>query len=142
MVPPTTIDIASHSNAILIVRKAGTRLKADTHQMRAAPQVFAAIFSPNSSEGRKLSYETPNEVILEEDDGTAMETICRVIHYKSKSAAETSQAWTLLAIAELVEIYLMHDACVLEVHGVNVGVSSWCYYLFLTLEFTHHSTLQ
>lgn len=108
----TIINIADRGDVILVVGGDDkvSKLKVDSHMLQAASEPFKVMFGPNFQEGRVLSYDDPKEISLGDDDADAMETICWIIHLKSKLAMKELSGHKILKIAKTIDKYLFHDA--------------------------------
>lgn len=78
------IEVASDGDVIFSFPSDRTHLVVRVHStvLRHASQPFRAMFGPRFSEGRDLSLNNPEVMMLPDDDSAATATICRVLHYQ------------------------------------------------------------
>jgi hypothetical protein len=69
-------DISPDGDVILVAGPRKAQLRIQSQCLRCASRVFGAMFKPDWIEGQGLSKESPQEVLLEEDDADALRTIC------------------------------------------------------------------
>lgn len=63
------------------------------------------MFRSDWSEGQGLSWESPNEVQLDEDDADALRTICYVIHHRNDAVPRVITPLEVLQIAIAADKY-------------------------------------
>lgn len=108
----TVIDIADPGDLILKLGQGNdvVRIKVNSHILRAASRPFKVMLGPQFAEGKGLSFEEPKEIPLTDDDPDAMQTICQILHLKNHAVTEHPTSHTILAIAQAVDKYLLHEA--------------------------------
>ncbi|KAK0725085.1 btb/poz-like protein [Lasiosphaeris hirsuta] len=99
------MDISPDGDVILVVGPQSARLRVHSRCLSSASKVFGAMFGPIWSEGRGLSQESPKEVRLEEDDATALRTICCVIHHRNDAVPKDISPPQVLQIAIAADKY-------------------------------------
>jgi len=104
--PVTGQDIAPDGDMVLVVgrEKARLMLRVQFQCLRAASKVFGSMFGPNWSEGQVLSPNCPREVPLDDDNASAMHTICLVLHHHAE-VPEVLTARELATIAVASDKY-------------------------------------
>lgn len=80
------VGISSTGDIILVVGPPDNkqlRLRVSSAILRSASKVFDTMFSPPWIEStRTLSFESPKDIPLPEDDPEAMKTLCYAIHHR------------------------------------------------------------
>lgn len=97
-------DIAPDGDVVLIVGPEKARLRVYSQCLRAASKVFNAMFGPDWSEGQGLSTCVPKEVALDEDNASALRTICLVLHHHA-DVPEVTSAKEIATIAVVSDKY-------------------------------------
>jgi hypothetical protein len=78
------IEIVSDGNCVLIVGQARVRIHANSRFLNDASEPFRAMFGPEWREGNDLRGRADLvEITLPEDDATAVQLLCAVIHHRN-----------------------------------------------------------
>lgn len=117
---PTAITIAKRHDVVLVVGQgdSASKLKVNSEILRQASPVFDALLGPNFAEGRGLSFTTPKEVNLPDDDPKSMQAICEILHFRKECVRADSTPAVILDLARLVDKYALHKA-------ISSVVNSW-----------------
>ncbi|KAK4620128.1 hypothetical protein CLAFUW4_10891 [Fulvia fulva] len=88
-------DIAADGDVILIVGNDDDkrRIRVASSILSAASPVLKALLGPHFREGSQpRSSASPVEILMPDDDSTAMTYVCRLIHYKPVDERELEAA--------------------------------------------------
>ncbi|KAI8936706.1 hypothetical protein NX059_007098 [Plenodomus lindquistii] len=90
--PPT--DNVQGTDCIFLVGPDKVRISANSTLLSAVSKPFRTMFGPNWKEGNDLKTTTTStpEFPLPEDDATALQILCAVIHYRSDEVPENVPA--------------------------------------------------
>lgn len=107
------------SDCVLVVGPELVRVPAESRLLRAASKPFHAIFGSELREGHQMSNQIdPIEIMLPEDDATALKIICSVIHHQNDEIPEELPARVILAVAIAANKY----GCIRALHFAS---KSW-----------------
>lgn len=99
-------DIIPDSDCILVVGPEKIRIHANSLFLSAASGPFRAIFGPDWKEGHDLRHQADLvEIPLPEDDATAFQRLCAVLHHQNDSIPRKLPALAILSIAVLADKY-------------------------------------
>ncbi|KAF2093976.1 btb/poz-like protein [Rhizodiscina lignyota] len=104
------INISLDGDVILVVGPQHVRLRVHSQCLRCASKVFGAMFGPQWMEGEGISYKSPSEVLLLEDDAEALRTICRVIHHRNDDVPQFLTPKAVLQVAIVADKYDLNVA--------------------------------
>ncbi|KAF5697377.1 hypothetical protein FGLOB1_12804 [Fusarium globosum] len=100
------VEIVPDGDIILAVGSDKTKILVKSTLLRAASNPFSAMLGPNWKEGHDMRHHNgPFEIPLPEDNATAMEIICSVIHFQNDRIPQTLPASDVLAIAIAADKY-------------------------------------
>ncbi|CVL08701.1 uncharacterized protein FMAN_06860 [Fusarium mangiferae] len=103
---PQMVKIVPDGDIILVVGSDKTKLLIKSILLRAASKPFSAMLGPNWREGHDMRYHNgPFELPLPEDNATAMEIICSVIHFQNDKIPQILPASDVLAVAIAADKY-------------------------------------
>ncbi|KAK0723550.1 hypothetical protein B0T26DRAFT_706775 [Lasiosphaeria miniovina] len=97
--------IRGNGDLILVIGPEQVRLMVCSQVLRCASKVFDVMFGPHWSEGCDLSSTSPKEIPLEEDNASAMRTICCVLHHRNDMVSDEPTPDEILKIAIEVDKY-------------------------------------
>ncbi|KAK3073557.1 hypothetical protein LTR53_004750 [Teratosphaeriaceae sp. CCFEE 6253] len=103
-----TIIIDPSGDICLAVESGNTskELQLSSKIFSAASSVFQTIFKPNFWEGLEPhSHLYPTPISLPDDDGDALTTVCRIVHYRAHEALSSLAAEDLLQIGVICDKY-------------------------------------
>ncbi|KAF5567587.1 hypothetical protein FPHYL_3210 [Fusarium phyllophilum] len=100
------LDIVPDGDIILVVGPDKTKLRVKSMLLMAASKPFLAMLRLNWKEGHDMQQQNgPHEVSLPDDNATAMEIICAVIHFQNDKIPQTLPASDVLAVALAADKY-------------------------------------
>ncbi|PNP78640.1 hypothetical protein FNYG_07986 [Fusarium nygamai] len=100
------VDIVPDGDIILVVGPDKTKLRVKSMLLMAASKPFAAMLGPNWKEGHDMRQHSGSHgVLLPDDNATAMEIICSVIHFQNDKIPQTLPASDVLAVALAADKY-------------------------------------
>ncbi|KAH7247245.1 uncharacterized protein BKA55DRAFT_701558 [Fusarium redolens] len=99
-------EIVSDGNILLVVGPDKTRLRVKSMLLMAASNPFSTMLGPNWKEGHDMRHHHgPFEVSLPDDNATALEIICSIIHFQNDKVPRTLAAADVLAVAVAADKY-------------------------------------
>lgn len=115
----SSMKIADPDGDVILVigEKSPVSICASSKVLGLASPVFKAMFSPNFWEGTNLSSSNPRRISLPEDDPTAVEYLCFVLHFRCQDDKTISRE-EFEEVAVLCEKY----DCI---HAVSYWSKSW-----------------
>ncbi|KAF5712283.1 hypothetical protein FMUND_8557 [Fusarium mundagurra] len=100
------LEIVPDGDVILVVGPNKTKLRVKSMFLMAASKPFSAMLGPNWKEGHDMRcHDGPFELSLPEDDATAMDIICSVIHLQNDRIPQTLPARDILSVAIAADKY-------------------------------------
>ncbi|KAF5979466.1 hypothetical protein FCOIX_5294 [Fusarium coicis] len=100
------VDIVPDGDTILVVGPDKTKLRVKSKFLMAASKPFSAMLGPNWKEGHDIRQRGgSHEVSLPDDNATAMEIICSVIHFQNDKIPQTLPASDVLAVTLAADKY-------------------------------------
>jgi len=110
-------EIAPDGDIILVIGASQARLCVHSCLLKTASRVFKAMFGPHFSEGQKTDpNDSKKEVLLPEDDVSAMMTICAVIHHRNDVIPEELTSTAILQISIVADKY---DCIIALTHAIH-----------------------
>lgn len=106
------VDIFPDGDVILIVGSDKVKLRVHSVFLRTASKTFSAMFNPLWKEGDSLGQEGPLELPLPDDDASALQMICNLIHHQDKFVPQSLAPSEILKIAITADKY--HCVAVLK----------------------------
>lgn len=80
----TIVQIAADGDVILVVGPEQVKLRVYSLFLKAASKPFSAMLGPDWKEGHNmLDRDRPVELLLPEDNASALELICAIVHYRN-----------------------------------------------------------
>jgi hypothetical protein len=99
-------EIVSDGDILLVVGPDKTRLRVKSMLLMAASNPFSTMLGPNWKEGHDMRHHHgPFEVSLPDDNATALEMICSIIHFQNDKIPRTLAAADVLAVAVAADKY-------------------------------------
>ncbi|KAG8664557.1 uncharacterized protein FPOAC1_013338 [Fusarium poae] len=78
------VEIVSDGDILLVVGQGKTKLRVKSMLMKAISSPFSAMLGPNWKEGHDMRHhDGPYQLSLPDDNATALEIICSVIHFQN-----------------------------------------------------------
>lgn len=108
--PSTIVDIFPKGDVILVVGSEKVKLRVHSMFLKTTSRPFSAMFVLVWNEGNMLGRDEPTEIPLPEDDASALQTICAIIHHQNKLVPQTLTASDVLGIAIAADKYDCVDA--------------------------------
>ena len=108
--PSTIVDIFTKGDVILVVGSEKVKLRVNSMFLKTASRPFLAMFEPVWNKGNMLGRDESTEIPLPEDDASALQIICAIIHHQSKLLPQTLTASDVLGIAITADKYDCLDA--------------------------------
>jgi hypothetical protein len=103
---PSPIRIAPDGDCVLVVGPEMVRIPANSQCLSTASEPFCAMFRPEWREGHDIRNRVkPVDVPLPEDDATALQLLCAVIHHRNDMVPDRLPIHTVLSIAVTAEKY-------------------------------------
>ncbi|KAF5579818.1 btb poz domain-containing protein [Fusarium pseudocircinatum] len=100
------VEIVPDGDIILVVGPDKTKLRVKSMLLMAASKPFSVMLGPNWKEGHDMRHRNgPFELLLPDDDATALEIICSVIHFQNDRIQQTLPASDVLAVAIAADKY-------------------------------------
>ncbi|KAF5584300.1 hypothetical protein FPANT_7903 [Fusarium pseudoanthophilum] len=100
------VDIVPDGDIILVVGPDKAKLRVKSMLLMAASKPFSAMLGPNWKGGHDMrQHGGSHEVLLPDDNATAMRIICSVIHFQNDKIPETLPASDVLAVALAADKY-------------------------------------
>ena len=100
------IEIVPDANCVLVVGPEMVRIPASSRFLSAASEPFRAIFGAETSEGSDLRGRVDLvEITLPEDDATAVQLLCALIHHRNDMIPNNLPIHTVLSIAVTADKY-------------------------------------
>lgn len=98
----TTLD----GDCVLVVGPEMVRISANSQFLSAASEPFRAMFKQEWREGYDMkSRAEPVDILLPEDDATALQILCAVIHHQNDRIPDRLPIHTVLSIAVTADKY-------------------------------------
>lgn len=108
------VNIATTGDIILIVGSEKLHLRVQSLILKAASEYLCTLLRPNREEGHaSLGLGLPIEVVLPEDDPTALRCICAILHHQIKLVPHTMDTRDVLRVAIAADKYGLVDALTL-----------------------------
>ena len=106
------IKLTERPDLVLVLHEDTThiRIGVDSSQLKHASKVFATMLGPNFYEGQDISRDSPRDLVLPEDNASAMKIICQVLHHKCSEATCDISPSLIKEIAVLGNKYGMEVA--------------------------------
>ncbi|KAK4542583.1 hypothetical protein LTR36_006631 [Oleoguttula mirabilis] len=113
MASPELINVAANGDVVLVfgdelAPSLCIHIRVSSAVLSIGSSVFKAMLSPNFKEGLELAFSSaPIEIPLPDDDATAMEVLCNVLHHRNDTVpvAASLTASRLLQIAQASDKY-------------------------------------
>lgn len=100
------VEIVPDGDIILVVGSDKKKLLVKSVLLMAVSKPFSVMLGPNWKEGHDMRYHNgPFELTLPEDNATAMEIICSVIHFQNDRIPQILLASDVLAVAIAADKY-------------------------------------
>ncbi|KAF5674644.1 hypothetical protein FCIRC_7709 [Fusarium circinatum] len=100
------LEIVPDGDVILVVGPEKTKLLVKSPLLMAASKPFSIMLGPNWKEGHDMRHsDGPFELLLPDDDATALKIICSVIHFQNDKIPQTLPASDVLAVAIAADKY-------------------------------------
>ncbi|KAI1040025.1 hypothetical protein LB505_006030 [Fusarium chuoi] len=101
------VEIVPDGDIILVVGSDKKKLLVKSVLLMAVSKPFSVMLGPNWKEGHDMRYHHngPFELTLPEDNATAMEIICSVIHFQNDRIPQILLASDVLAVAIAADKY-------------------------------------
>ncbi|KAF4439126.1 btb poz [Fusarium acutatum] len=100
------VDIAPDGDILLAIGPDKIKLRVKSMLLMAASKPFSAMLGPNWKEGHDMRHhDGPLEILLPDDDATALEIICLVVHHQNDRVPQSLAAGDMLAIAVTADKY-------------------------------------
>ena len=107
----TILNIADDGDIILVTGPEQIKLRVYSLFLKAVSKPFSAMFGPDWKEGHNmLDRDGPVEVLLPEDNATAMQFICKIIHHRNRNIPQNLAACDVLEVAITAQKYDCVDA--------------------------------
>lgn len=103
---PSPLHVVLERDCILVVGPEMMRIPADSQFLTAASEPFRAMLRPEWREGNEMSSRIePVETTLPEDDATALQLLCSVIHHQNDTVPDELPTYTVLSVAVAADKY-------------------------------------
>ncbi|KAF5668771.1 btb poz domain-containing protein [Fusarium denticulatum] len=103
---PEIVDIVTDGDVILVVGPDKRKLRVKSMLLMAASKPFSAMLGPSWKEGHDMrQHGGSHEVLLPDDNASAMEIICSVIHFQNHKIPQTLPASDVLAVTLAADKY-------------------------------------
>lgn len=144
------LDIAPHGDVVALLTYtpadssacSTARVRVDSRVLQAASEVFRALLKPSFQEGDKLECDKLTEVSFSEDDGRAMVTLFKALHFQFKQLTTPESRGCPLKFALVVDAYDCAASTVLLwrewMRSITHNYSHW---LFEDPEYAHECRL-
>ncbi|EHK96442.1 hypothetical protein M7I_7836 [Glarea lozoyensis 74030] len=107
----SVINIAADGDVILVVGPEKMKLRVFSLFLKTASKPFSAMFGPDWKEGHDmLGRDGPVELLLPEDNASALKFICAIIHHRNNQVPQTLAAGDVLEVAVTADKYDCVDA--------------------------------
>jgi hypothetical protein len=104
-------EITADGDVILVVGPEEVKLRVHSLFLRAASKPFSAMFGPYWKEGHNmLDRDEPVELLLPEDNASALKLVCAIIHHQNNIVPQNLAAGDVLGIAIVADKYDCVDA--------------------------------
>ncbi|KAH7233760.1 uncharacterized protein BKA55DRAFT_598013 [Fusarium redolens] len=100
------VEIVSDGDILLVVGPGKTKLRVKSMLMKAISSPFSAMLGPNWKEGHDMRHhDGPYQLSLPDDNATALEIICSVIHFQNDRIPRSLPVGDVLAVAVAADKY-------------------------------------
>ncbi|KAI1009412.1 hypothetical protein LB504_002951 [Fusarium proliferatum] len=100
------VDIVPDGDILLVVGPDKIKLRVKSILLMAASRPFSAMLGPNWKEGQNMrDHDGAFQLSLPDDNATALQIICCVVHYQNDRIPKTLPASDVLAVAVAADKY-------------------------------------